>query len=329
VARCRRIPADAEAGALRRQVEGAVIGCDVDGVLAEHDTGAARSVRAAAARGAASAKPPLLVPGASGGHPQAARRSGQHRRRRRRGGPCGAGSCRHRGDARGVRPGRRPAAAGALARAAPGTDGPDVLVRVPQQVWPFTGTTAGPAVLAADLLESDEPRAVMAGAAWLDSHLADALAGSRGDRRRGPAGTACGPAAAVASAARHGRGAERTVDPHRRADGVAARARARPRTPADQPGRRRHRGHPRRPRRDPHRRRPARTGGLHARRDEPAAAGAPVRPHSRAAARPVVVDVLAPDGVGGRAEARRSDGPNPSRSSTRAGSAGSRAPRSW
>ncbi len=54
-------------------------------------------------------------------------------------------------------------------------ESPDVLIRVPRQVWPFAGSTAGPATLAADLLESDEPRAVTAGAAWLDDHLVRAM----------------------------------------------------------------------------------------------------------------------------------------------------------
>lgn len=53
----------------------------------------------------------------------------------------------------------------------------DVLIRVPREVWPFAGRSAGPAVLAADLLESDEPRAVTAAGDWIGAHLS--RAGSR------------------------------------------------------------------------------------------------------------------------------------------------------
>lgn len=56
----------------------------------------------------------------------------------------------------------------------------EVLIRVPRDIWPFTGGAAGPAVLAADLLESDEPRAVTAGTEWLQAHLA--LLSGRGTR---------------------------------------------------------------------------------------------------------------------------------------------------
>jgi excisionase family DNA binding protein len=47
----------------------------------------------------------------------------------------------------------------------------DVVVRIPREVWPFRTRSVGPAVLAADLLESEEPRAVAAGTAWLTDHL--------------------------------------------------------------------------------------------------------------------------------------------------------------
>ena len=53
----------------------------------------------------------------------------------------------------------------------PASDRADVLIRVPRQVWPFPAGAAGPATLAADLLESDEPRAVTAAATWLGSRL--------------------------------------------------------------------------------------------------------------------------------------------------------------
>lgn len=46
---------------------------------------------------------------------------------------------------------------------------PDVVVRLPREVWPFESRDhVGVAVLAADLLDSDEPRAIMAGAAKLN-----------------------------------------------------------------------------------------------------------------------------------------------------------------
>ncbi len=48
----------------------------------------------------------------------------------------------------------------------------EVLIRVPRVIWPFTDGAAGPATLAADLLESDEPRAVTAGTEWLQARLA-------------------------------------------------------------------------------------------------------------------------------------------------------------
>ena len=54
---------------------------------------------------------------------------------------------------------------------------PNVRIRLPKEVWPFgdpdpSGRAAvGDALLAADLLESDEPRAVAAGAARLDELL--------------------------------------------------------------------------------------------------------------------------------------------------------------
>lgn len=68
-----------------------------------------------------------------------------------------------------VRPGDEPELVRKLAlRAAP--EPADVLIRVPRSVWPFAAA-AGPATLAADLLESAEPRAVTAGAAWLGERL--------------------------------------------------------------------------------------------------------------------------------------------------------------
>lgn len=54
---------------------------------------------------------------------------------------------------------------------------PNLRVRLPREVWPFAdagspgGVVASDAVLAADLLEADEPRAVAAGAARLDELL--------------------------------------------------------------------------------------------------------------------------------------------------------------
>jgi len=54
---------------------------------------------------------------------------------------------------------------------------PNLRIRIPREVWPFAdagssgGVVASDAVLAADLLESDEPRAVAAGAARLDELL--------------------------------------------------------------------------------------------------------------------------------------------------------------
>lgn len=54
---------------------------------------------------------------------------------------------------------------------------PNLRIRVPREVWPFDGKDASgevvvrDAVVAADLLEADEPRAVAAGAARLDELL--------------------------------------------------------------------------------------------------------------------------------------------------------------
>lgn len=46
---------------------------------------------------------------------------------------------------------------------------PNLIVRLPRDVWPFEpGAEPGPAVLAVDLIESPEPRAVAAGAAQLN-----------------------------------------------------------------------------------------------------------------------------------------------------------------
>jgi excisionase family DNA binding protein len=54
-------------------------------------------------------------------------------------------------------------------------DDPDVVVRVPR-FWPFEGRDdVGLAVLAADLLEADDPRAVAAGASSLNDLSADTL----------------------------------------------------------------------------------------------------------------------------------------------------------
>lgn len=56
---------------------------------------------------------------------------------------------------------------------------PNLIVRLPRDVWPFEpAAEAGPAVLAADLVESAEPRAVAAGAARLN-RLADQAVKSR------------------------------------------------------------------------------------------------------------------------------------------------------
>lgn len=55
---------------------------------------------------------------------------------------------------------------------------PDLVLRIPREVWPFAEGRIGPAALAADLLESDEPRGVSAGVAWLNSHL-DQIGGRR------------------------------------------------------------------------------------------------------------------------------------------------------
>lgn len=49
---------------------------------------------------------------------------------------------------------------------------PNLLVRLPHEVWPFARGLVSDAALAADLLESTEPRAVAAGAARLDELLA-------------------------------------------------------------------------------------------------------------------------------------------------------------
>ncbi|MPZ01156.1 MAG: hypothetical protein GEU97_24975 [Actinophytocola sp.] len=49
----------------------------------------------------------------------------------------------------------------------------NLVLRLPRDVWPFEPAAGpGPAVLAADLLESAEPRAIAADAAQLN-HLAD------------------------------------------------------------------------------------------------------------------------------------------------------------
>jgi excisionase family DNA binding protein len=56
---------------------------------------------------------------------------------------------------------------------------PNLVVRLPRHRWPFEpAADPGTAVLAADLLESAEPRAVVAGAAQLN-HLADQAARAR------------------------------------------------------------------------------------------------------------------------------------------------------
>ncbi|UMG92275.1 hypothetical protein [Nocardioides sp. TF02-7] len=63
---------------------------------------------------------------------------------------------------------------------------PNLRIRVPKEVWPFAGDGAlapggvGDAVLAADLLESVEPRAVAAGAA----RLAELLSAWQSERSR-------------------------------------------------------------------------------------------------------------------------------------------------
>lgn len=55
--------------------------------------------------------------------------------------------------------------------------GPNVRIRLPNEIWPFVAPeplgrpVVGDAVLAADLLEADEPRVVAAGAARLDELL--------------------------------------------------------------------------------------------------------------------------------------------------------------
>jgi hypothetical protein len=54
---------------------------------------------------------------------------------------------------------------------------PNVVVRIPRAVWPFDGAEAGPATLAADLVEADEPRARSAGAAWLNAQVRRAVGG--------------------------------------------------------------------------------------------------------------------------------------------------------
>jgi hypothetical protein len=55
---------------------------------------------------------------------------------------------------------------------------PDVVVRLPHEVWPFEGRNdAGVAVLAADLLDCDEPRAIAAGATKLNE-LSDHILGA-------------------------------------------------------------------------------------------------------------------------------------------------------
>jgi excisionase family DNA binding protein len=62
--------------------------------------------------------------------------------------------------------------AGSL-RLAPATDKPDVLVRVPRELWPFGPGGPGQAALAATLLDSDEWRATQAG-----REILNALAGA-------------------------------------------------------------------------------------------------------------------------------------------------------
>ncbi len=53
--------------------------------------------------------------------------------------------------------------------------GANLLVRLPRDVWPFASREVGPAALAADLLESPEPRAVDAGARLLRERLRDVV----------------------------------------------------------------------------------------------------------------------------------------------------------
>jgi hypothetical protein len=51
---------------------------------------------------------------------------------------------------------------------------PNLLIRIPHDVWPFSdGAAVSDAALAADLLESAEPRAVSAGVSRLNDLLAE------------------------------------------------------------------------------------------------------------------------------------------------------------
>lgn len=54
---------------------------------------------------------------------------------------------------------------------------PNVTVRIPRVVWPFDAAEPGPATLAADLVEADEPRARSAGATWLNTCVRRAVGG--------------------------------------------------------------------------------------------------------------------------------------------------------
>jgi hypothetical protein len=57
--------------------------------------------------------------------------------------------------------------------ARPAPSDANLLVRLPVAVWPFDGRSeVGPAVLAADLLESPEPRGVAAGLGLLNTLIA-------------------------------------------------------------------------------------------------------------------------------------------------------------
>lgn len=57
---------------------------------------------------------------------------------------------------------------------------PNLIVRLPRDVWPFEpAAEPGPAVLAADLIESAEPRAVAGGAAQLNRLARQTLTASR------------------------------------------------------------------------------------------------------------------------------------------------------
>lgn len=55
---------------------------------------------------------------------------------------------------------------------------PNLTVRIPKAIWPFgDAKVPGPAALAADLVDSAEPRARTAGADWLNTHLTRAAPG--------------------------------------------------------------------------------------------------------------------------------------------------------